>query len=204
VKSYARFSDEAFVNSVAIDEKGRGVRRDLEGHAASGAGRASTDEAEAVSMIQQVLRLFLCFIIIGTIEPESLNAALVQTSSRAVREGKVSRDSVDLYFRIIGDKGPLVIILAGGPGADPGYMQPVFTELSKNYQCVLFEQRGTGRSKLKTYDFPTINFQEYLEDLEALRTELKQQKLLLVGNSWGAMLALSYAGTYPNRASELY
>jgi proline iminopeptidase len=55
-----------------------------------------------------------------------------------------------------------------------------------------------GRSKLKTYDSGTINFQQYLDDLEALRKALNQQKLLLVGQSWGAMLALSYAGTYPN------
>jgi proline iminopeptidase len=154
-------------------------------------------------MIQRAFCFFLCFITIATIEPESLNAAPVQTSIQAVRERKLSRNGLDLFFRIVGDKGPLVIILAGGPGADPGYMQPVFTELSKNYQCVVFEQRGTGRSKLRTYDFRTVNFQAYLEDLEALRTELKQKKLLLLGNSWGAMLALSYAGTYPNRAGAV-
>jgi len=149
-------------------------------------------------MIQQALLLMLYFTGVGPAHIESPNAGPLQPSGQVPREGRLSRDGVDLFFRIFGEKGPLVIILAGGPGADPGYMKPVVAALSNNYQCVLFEQRGTGRSKLKTYDSGTINFQQYLDDLEALRKALNQQKLLLVGQSWGAMLALSYAGTYPN------
>jgi proline iminopeptidase len=149
-------------------------------------------------MIVRSIFFIVCLLRIGAVE-ELINAAPVQIPGQTLRDGKVSRQGVDLFFRIVGDRGPLAIILAGGPGADPSYVQPVVAELSKHYQCLLFEQRGTGRSKLKMYNFQTINFQEYLGDLEALRTYLKQEKLLLVGHSWGAMLALSYAGTYPKR-----
>jgi len=119
------------------------------------------------------------------------------------RDGEFTRNGIVLHYRIIGAKGSLAVILAGGPGGDPGYVQPVVDELSKSYQCVVFEQRGTGRSKLATYDAKNIAFEEYLKDLEALRIHLGQSKLLLVGHSWGGMLGLSYAGTYPNRVRAL-
>ena len=118
-------------------------------------------------------------------------------------DGKVARGGFDLYYRVFGDKGPFLVVLSGGPGADPGYMKPVVNELSTTFRCMLLEQRGTGRSKLKTYDASTINFAAYLEDLEALRKHLGQDQLLLLGHSWGGMLALSYGGTHPDRTQAI-
>ena len=77
-------------------------------------------------------------------------------------------------------------------------MQAFADELSKNYQCIMLEQRGTGRSKLSKYDPSTINLSAYMEDIEALRKHLGADKLILTGNSWGMMLALAHGGSYPN------
>jgi proline iminopeptidase len=114
-------------------------------------------------------------------------------------DGAVDRGQFSLHYTISGNGGPLIVVLAGGPGGDPSYLKPVVDRLSTRSLCLLLEQRGTGRSKLATYNEKTINFQSYLDDLEALRKHLNQPKLLLVGHSWGGMLALSYAGTYPDR-----
>jgi proline iminopeptidase len=62
----------------------------------------------------------------------------------------------------------------------------------------MWEQRGTGRSKLSSYDSSTINLSAYLEDIEALRTHVGTKKFIIVGNSWGMILGLAYAGSYPN------
>ena len=121
----------------------------------------------------------------------------------AATDSKVSRAGFELFYRIFGDKGPLLVVLSGGPGSDPGYVKPVVDELSAKFRCVLLEQRGTGRSKLGTYDATTINFTAYLEDVEALRKHLGTDKLLLLGHSWGGMLALSYGGTYPDRTQAI-
>jgi proline iminopeptidase len=42
-----------------------------------------------------------------------------------------------------------------------------------------------------------------VEDLEALRTHLQQEKLLLAGHSWGGMLAMAYAAAHPDRVDRL-
>src|SRR5947208_5069769 len=60
------------------------------------------------------------------------------------------------------------------------------------------EQRGTGRSKLPKYDASTINLNAYIEDIEALRTQLHAEKFIVLGNSWGMILGLAYAGTHPD------
>jgi len=91
-----------------------------------------------------------------------------------------------------------VLVLSGGPGEDIHSMQGVADELGKKYRCVMWEQRGTGRSKLPTYDSSTINLNAYIEDIEALRKQLHAEKFIVVGNSWGMILGLAYAGAYPN------
>jgi proline iminopeptidase len=113
-------------------------------------------------------------------------------------DGKVARDGIDLFYTIAGTTGDYLLILSGGPGEDIHSMQGVADELGKKYRCIMWEQRGTGRSKLPTCDPSTVNLKAYLEDIEALRKHLHAEKFILAGNSWGMILALAYAGTYPD------
>ena len=114
-------------------------------------------------------------------------------------DGKVTRDGVDLFYKVVGPaSGDYVLILSGGPGEDIHSMQGIADELEKKYRCIMWEQRGTGRSKLPAYDASTINLNAYMEDIEALRKQLHTDKLIVVGNSWGMILGLAYAGSYPN------
>src|SRR5437764_2566153 len=112
-------------------------------------------------------------------------------------DGKVTRDGIDLFYRVVGaTNGDYVLILSGGPGEDISSMQGIADELGKKYRCIMWEQRGTGRSKLRRYDSSTINLNAYMEDIEALRKQLHNEKFIVVGNSWGMILGLAYAGTH--------
>ncbi len=114
-------------------------------------------------------------------------------------DGKVRRDGIDLFYRIVGTTtGDYVLVLSGGPGEDIHSMQGIADELGKKYRCIMWEQRGTGRSKLPRYDASTINLSAYMEDIEALRRQLHTEKFVVVGNSWGMILGLAYAGTHPD------
>src|SRR5437870_5411671 len=119
-------------------------------------------------------------------------------AKQSLADGKVARDGIDLFYTIAGTAGDYVLVLSGGPGEDIRSMQGIADELGKKYRCIMFEQRGTGRSKLTRCDPSTINLNAYIEDIEALRTQMQIDKLILVGNSWGMMLALAYGGTYPD------
>jgi proline iminopeptidase len=114
-------------------------------------------------------------------------------------DGKVARDGIDLFYKIVGPAdGEYVLILSGGPGEDISSMQGIAHELGKKYRCIMWEQRGTGRSKLPRYDSSTINLNAYMDDIEALRKQLQAEKFIVIGNSWGMILGLAYAGTHPD------
>ena len=59
-------------------------------------------------------------------------------------DGKVVRDGIALFYTILGTSGDYVLVLSGGPGEDIRSMQGVADELGKKYQCIMWEQRGTG------------------------------------------------------------
>jgi proline iminopeptidase len=118
-------------------------------------------------------------------------------------EGAVTRGDVQIHYSIVGDSGPYMMILSGGPGEEISSMQAVADHFRAKYRCIMLEQRGTGRSKLAAYDPATINLRAYIEDIEALRRHLGGGKIILVGNSWGMMLALAYAGAHPDSAEAV-
>jgi proline iminopeptidase len=116
-------------------------------------------------------------------------------------DGTFIRDGVELHYRTAGTGTP-VILLSGGPGMDVDYMTPVGEFLPDSYQRVFYEQRGTGRSKVRLAP-ETMTMQHVVEDLEALRVHLKRDRLVLVGHSWGGMLAMAYAASHPDRVDRM-
>jgi len=128
--------------------------------------------------------------------------ALVACSATArAEDGSLARDGVVLHYRTAGS-GPPVILLSGGPGFDVDYMLPVGDFLPSSYQRVFLEQRGTGRSRVALTS-ETMTIHNVVEDLEGLRVHLKQERLFLVGHSWGGMLAMAYAAAHPDRIDRM-
>ena len=113
-----------------------------------------------------------------------------------------SDDGVTLHYEVLG-KGDPIVLLAGGPGFSPDYLRPVAETLSKHYAAVLFHQRGTGKSMLEKYDGSVMALKNLVADLDALRRELKQEKLTLVGHSFGGILSMMYAREHPDRIRAL-
>jgi proline iminopeptidase len=111
-------------------------------------------------------------------------------------------DGVTLHYDVIGQGEP-VVLLSGGPGFSPGYLAPIAQTLGAKHSFVLLHQRGTGRSVLEKYDATTISLQQLVADLEALRLELKLEKLTIVGHSWGGILSMMYASAHPDRVAAL-
>lgn len=114
----------------------------------------------------------------------------------------IARDGFDLHYRAYGSGAP-VVILSGGPGFDCDYMEPVALELGSEYQAILVDLRGTGRSIPPIISPETINVKLTLEDLEAIREQMGFERWTLLGHSAGAVLAMAYAGQYPERVASL-
>jgi|SRR6185437_11436906 len=113
-----------------------------------------------------------------------------------------SADNTKLFVQEFGQGEP-IIFLAGGPGFNASYLEPLWKNLSSKYRCIVLDQRGTGKSALTTIDEHTFTMDNYVNDLEALRTHLKVDKFTLLGHSWGGALAMVYAARYPLFAPKL-
>lgn len=106
--------------------------------------------------------------------------------------GFTTTTELPLYWAAFGpDDAPKVLVLHGGPGAHHDYLLPQMLELADEYQLVLYDQRGGGRSK--TDDRSPITWRTQVGDLDQLVGELGVEPLTLLGYSWGGLLAMLYA-----------
>ena len=110
---------------------------------------------------------------------------------------------VTLHYEKAGRGRNPLILLSGGPGFSSAYMRTIGERLKKRHSYVLFDQRGTGKSVLETHDVTTLDHDRLVADLEALRRELKLDKLTLVGHSWGGILSMLYASAHPDRVRAM-
>ncbi len=93
-----------------------------------------------------------------------------------------------IQVRRYGGGGPLVVVLHGGPGA-PGEMTPLARQLSTAFTVLEPLQRGAGTTPLTVAG--------HVADLhEILKGAARTAPVRLVGFSWGAMLALTYAARH--------
>jgi proline iminopeptidase len=118
----------------------------------------------------------------------------------AAREAMVPVRGIELFTRRIG-AGPAAVVLHGGPGAHHDYLLPGFDALADGRELVYYDQRGGGRSPVAR-DVP-VGWTEQVSDLEALRAHWGLERLMLVGYSWGGLLALLYALEHPGRVERL-
>jgi proline iminopeptidase len=111
-------------------------------------------------------------------------------------------DSHQLYFEESGNKdGIPVLFVHGGPGAGCAASHRQFFDPSQ-YRIILFDQRGCGRSTPHA-DLTANSTQDLVTDIEKIRNELKIDKWLLFGGSWGSTLSLVYAQTHPQQVLGL-
>jgi proline iminopeptidase len=112
-------------------------------------------------------------------------------------EGFVDGSGVRIYYRTLGTGVPL-LLLHGGPGADHSDFLPALRPLARRCQLVLIDERGSGRSeRLKDPKGYTLNYM--VKDVERVRQHLKLPRLVVLGHSFGGILAQAYAVRYPKR-----
>lgn len=120
-------------------------------------------------------------------------------------------NGVDLYFDVIssgltvdfaGDREkPVLFIHHGGPGADHSYFRPWLDSLGEVAQVVFVDHRGTGFSS--TAPVETYTIEQIADDVEALRQHLGLGKIMLLGHSFGGMVAQVFAERHPESLSKL-
>jgi pimeloyl-ACP methyl ester carboxylesterase len=107
-------------------------------------------------------------------------------------------EKLNIYYEIIGQGDPLVMIRGVGSNLDHWYEQvPV---LSKKYQLLLFDNRGIARSSDPGGSFST---KEMAADTVALMEAVGIKKAHVLGYSMGGMIAQELALACPDKINGL-
>ncbi len=78
---------------------------------------------------------------------------------------------------------------------------PIAEQLSRNYQVITFDQRGTGRSPATG---ATYSIEEYLNDIDSIAQNFGVNEFHLFGHSWGGLYAQIYAEKNPQRVLSMF
>jgi pimeloyl-ACP methyl ester carboxylesterase len=99
---------------------------------------------------------------------------------------------------------PVLLFLHGGPGMPAMYLAHAFQrELEKEFVVVQWDRRGAGKSYREDIG-STLTTEQLIADTveltNSLRARFHQDKIYLVGHSWGTYLGMLVIARYP----ELY
>ena len=124
------------------------------------------------------------------------NVLYPQIEPYDVSELQVSDLHSIVYEQVGNPDGRAALFLHGGPGVgiSPGYRR--FFD-PKHYRIVLVHQRGAGQSKPHA-EIAENDTWSIVSDLEKLRKELNIRDWVVMGGSWGSLLALCYAIKHPD------
>ena len=128
---------------------------------------------------------------------------LMRLNGRRYKEEYLPIGRIREYVMSFAHKGkPVIVYLHGGPGES---VIPYAGFIAKDIDfatMVFYDQRGTGRTQLKSRTSETaITFGALLTDLRSTIASLKQkygcEKVILLGHSWGTVLGTQYALRFP-------
>ncbi len=124
---------------------------------------------------------------------------------------RVSIGDIRLFFDVEGAKlrpdgakmreVPTVILLHGGPGFDHAGFKPAFTPLAEIAQVIYLDHRGNGRSDHG--DPAKWNLPQWGDDVRAFCEALEIEHPVVLGLSFGGMVAMSYATRHPDHPAKL-
>lgn len=164
---------------------------------------AFTQKNTAMAVFMMLSILFSCTDGRTIDEPGNLVPKTVDQDSSIP---SISINGAQLHAEAFGPENRTIIIaLHGGPGGDYRYLLNCKNLADLGFRVVFYDQRGSGLSQrfsrqsyLSLGAGVTDLMYDELHTIIAHYRKNPEQKVVLLGHSWGGMLASGYAGKYPN------
>lgn len=106
---------------------------------------------------------------------------------------KILINDINMYYEIHGQGEPLVLIT--GFSADHTAWNMILEEFSKNYQVIVFDNRGAGQTDVPQGPY---SIEQMADDVAALCEALSIKQANFVGNSMGGYILQALAYHHPN------
>ncbi len=147
---------------------------------------------------------------------QNAESFLTPPSQNGVKSGywRVQNNS-ELFYFTDGEGSP-VLVLYGGPGFPSNQPWKGLSLLDKQYKFYYYHARGCCKSSRPFDRFKSaayyrnmlalidgLGIEQQIADIERIRKILKQDKLILIGHSFGGFTAALYALEFPHRVDKL-
>lgn len=121
-----------------------------------------------------------------------------------VESGKINIRGVDHYYEWVrqGNNQKPVLVFIHGWGGSGRYWKTTATALSSDFDCLLYDIRGFGRSPLPPQHSVSFDMEEYAEDLAFLLEGLNLEQVYLNAHSMGASFATLFLTRYPEKVKQ--
>ncbi|RHW39348.1 alpha/beta hydrolase [Lysinibacillus yapensis] len=157
-----------------------------------------------------LVSIFLLLLLLREFKQYQIN----KESKRIIQNGGISEvkeltiGGISQYILVDGQnkENPFIIFLHGGPGQPFPFgvsSRNQFPVITEKFNAVYFDQRGSGKSYHKNIDLKSMNVEQFTSDanevIDFVRKEYNQEKVYLVGMSWGSIIGLHLANRYPEK-----
>lgn len=151
-------------------------------------GRCVESEVSAVTVVHRVVPRF----------GPSLALLAIAAAPCAAQTGTIVADGFRLGYRIEGS-GPTALVI----GSSVYYPRVFSQDLRRHLRLVFIDHRGFTAPPPGPVARAAFALDRILEDTEKMRQELKLGRVIVVGHSGHAYMALEYAKKYPAHVSHV-
>ncbi|MDJ0706248.1 MAG: alpha/beta hydrolase [Leptolyngbyaceae cyanobacterium MO_188.B28] len=113
------------------------------------------------------------------------------------KQGYIVSDDFKLQYWLEGNGSPTIVV-----GSSLYYARTFSTELRSHLQMAFIDHRGFAPSN-QCQDTRKYELDVLVDDIELARQEFGFEKIILIGHSGHAFMALEYAKKYPDAVSHL-
>jgi L-proline amide hydrolase len=122
------------------------------------------------------------------------------------KEGFIAFQGYKVWYRIVGSRegaGKLPLLcLHGGPGGAHDYLEPIEALAATGRHVIFYDQLGCGNSdQPQNPSMWTVGL--FVEEVGVVRQALDLERVHILGQSWGGMLAMEYSLTQPAGLASL-
>ena len=113
----------------------------------------------------------------------------------------ITVDGTKLWVESVGAGEPILLI-AGGPGCSHSYLHPSFDALAATHRVIFFDAFGRGKSD-RAKEPSAYTLDRDVSDVAGLIRELKCGPLVVLGHSYGTVVAQAVAIRHPEVVKKL-